>query len=286
MAARREVGTRVYALLGHPVHHSLSPQMQSAAFRAAGQDAAYLALDVPPDRLEASLRGLHAAGVAGLNLTAPHKEAAWPYLSGATADAEESRAVNTLRRDEAGWFGHATDGLGFRDWIGALGIPVSGARILLIGAGGAARSIAPILASFGPAAVQVVSRNGAHAREVANALRARALGPTDVEAAALDESRRAESLPNLGLLIRALATESIETAEGEWWDRLDPGAAVLDLNYGPRALTSRARAAAEGRRFEDGLGLLLHQGVHSYEFWTGQPAPLEAMRAALTRNAG
>ena len=285
MAACRE-GTRVYALLGHPVEHSFSPQMQNAAFRAAGQDAAYVALDIPPDRLEASLRGLHAAGVAGLNLTAPHKEAAWPFLSGATADAEESRAVNTLRRDAEGWFGHATDGLGFRDWIATLAIPVEGARILLIGAGGATRSIAPILAALGPASIRIVSRNGGRARDVADALRARAPAPAGVGAAALDESRRAGSRARFSLLIRALATESIEAAEGEWWARLDPGAQVLDLNYGPRAAASRSRATAEGRRFEDGLGLLLHQGAHSYEFWTGLPAPLEAMRSALTRGVG
>ncbi len=286
MAARREAEPRVYALLGHPVEHSLSPLMQNAAFRAAGLDAAYIALDVPPERLEPSLLGLHAAGVAGLNLTAPHKETAWPLLVGATAAATEVHAVNTLRREDAGWFGGATDGQGFRDWIAALGIPVEGARVLLIGAGGAARSIAPVLASLGPASVQVLSRSGGRALEIANALRARAGVSTHVAEAALDASQGAGSLPGFGLLIRALAAESIEEAEGAWWRRLDPKAPVLDLNYGPRALATRSRAAAEGRPFEDGLGLLLHQGARSFEFWTGQPAPIEAMRSALTGGVG
>src|SRR5262249_46660543 len=140
-------GTTVYAVLGHPVEHSLSPPMQNAAFRGTGRDALYVALDVLPERLSDTLRILHAAGVMGLNLTAPLKEAAWPHLAGATEEAERVRAVNTLRWEAGGWMGDATDGAGFGDWMAALRIRVEGARVLLLGAGGAARSIAPWLLS-------------------------------------------------------------------------------------------------------------------------------------------
>jgi shikimate dehydrogenase len=276
--------TTLYAVLGHPVNHSLSPSMQNAAFRAAGIDAAYVALDVPPERLAEVLKELHAAGFSGLNLTAPHKQAAWPLVVGATDEAKGTRAVNTLRREESGWFAHATDGPGFAAWIAGLDIDVRGARVLLLGSGGAARSIAPFLASLEPAAICVVGRDGGRARAVADWLRETARPSTEVTAAALAEPRRRERGRGWDLLVRAFSSDSVDEAEAPWWEELDPKARILDLNYGARALETRERAAAGNRRFEDGLQMLLHQGALSYEFWTGKPAPLEAMRAALLAN--
>lgn len=286
MEQRDDAAIRVYAVLGHPVHHSLSPPMQNAAFRAAGKRAEYVALDVTPEHLADALRGLHAAGVAGLNLTAPHKEAAWGYLCGATKEAEACRAVNTLRRETEGWFGHATDGLGFAAWVASLGVVVRGARVLLLGAGGAARSITPVIASLGSGAIGIVSRDGGRARSVADAARG-AVGPSiEIVDAALDDSKRAASLPPWDLLVRALASSTLHPGEEAWWRRLSKGAPALELNYGDRAAGSRAKAAAEGRRFEDGLGLLLHQGALSYEFWLDERAPLDAMRTALAKAVG
>ncbi len=286
MAPRPEGRTRLFAVLGHPVNHSLSPSIQSAAFRAADIDAAYVALDVPPERLAEVLRELHAAGFSGLNLTAPHKEAAWALVQHATDEAKRSRAVNTLRREESGWAGHATDGLGFAAWIASLGVAVRDSRVLLLGAGGAARSIAPVLASLGPAAIRVVSRDGGRARAVADELRRGGRPSTEVTAAALAETEEAGRGRPWNLLVRALSSTSVDALEARWWEKLDPAARVLDLNYGARAVATRERAAAGKRRFEDGLGMLLHQGALSYEYWTGKPAPLDAMRAALLADRG
>jgi shikimate dehydrogenase len=132
---RRQGARQVYAVIGHPVAHSLSPAMQNAAFDAAGIDAVYRAIDVPPERLEESLRALHAEGVAGLNVTLPHKEAVYRLLDDATPEARVAEAANTLRRVLGGWTGHATDGLGFLEWADALAVPLGGARVLLLGAG-------------------------------------------------------------------------------------------------------------------------------------------------------
>ncbi|HEY6221621.1 MAG TPA: shikimate dehydrogenase, partial [Candidatus Eisenbacteria bacterium] len=208
--------TRLYAVLGHPVNHSLSPTMQSAAFRAAEIDAAYVALDVPPERLAEVLRELHRTGFSGLNLTAPHKEAAWALVQSATDEAKRSRAVNTLRREESGWAGHATDGPGFAAWIASLGLALRGARVLLLGAGGAARSIAPVLASLEPAAIRVVSRDGGRARAVAEELRRSGGTPTDVTAAALGETT--EKGLRWDLLVRAFSSSSVDALEASWWE--------------------------------------------------------------------
>jgi len=275
--------TRVYAVLGHPVDHSLSPTMQNAAFRASGRDAVYVALDVPGERLVDALRGLHGAGVLGLNLTTPLKEAAWPHLIGSTDEAARVRAVNTLRWEPEGWMGHATDGEGFGDWIGALRVRVEGARVLLLGAGGAARSIAPWLLSMKPAAVRIVSRDGARAhaleRDLAS-IRSAAPGLA-IGWDSLGDSTAGERGGDCDLLIRALASDTIGPDEARWWDTLRPDARVLELNYGARARASRSRSERDGWRFEDGLGLLLYQGARSFAFWTGEPAPIDAMRHAL-----
>ena len=286
MSARVETPGAVYAVLGHPVAHSLSPAMQNAAFRAAGIDAVYLALDVAPARLADTLSGLHAAGVAGVNLTAPHKEAAWRSAKQATPEATLTRAPNTLRREPDGWMAHATDGPGFAAWIAEGGVSLSGARVLLLGAGGAARSLLPTLAALGAREVGIVSRSGERARNLA-AWAAESLGDrVSWQPAALADARAAEQMGAWAVAVRALSSDSIAAGEDSWWARLSPGAAVLDLNYGARCAAIRARADRDGRRFEDGLGLLLHQGALSFEFWTGRLAPLEAMREALAQAEG
>ncbi len=283
---RLTASTRLYAVLGHPVRHSLSPLIQNAAFEAAGKDAAYVALEVRPGRLGEALRGLHAAGVLGLNLTTPHKEAVGPFLSGRTAEAERAGAANTLRWVEEGWLGHATDGPGFADWVRALGIALRGGRVLVLGAGGAARSIAPVLPMLGAASVGMVSRDGGRARAAAARLREYGGESLEISAAALGDTAAAEEHGRWDLLVRALASDTIGTAERSWWRRLSAAAPVLELNYGPRAAGAREVSSAAGRRFEDGLGLLLHQGAHSFTFWTGEPAPVDAMRAAIGAGVG
>lgn len=282
MSARADSSGAVYAVLGHPVEHSLSPAMQNAAFQAAGIDAVYLALDVPPERLASTLRELHASGAAGLNLTAPHKEAAWAHAIQATPEAERTRAPNTLRREAEGWVAHATDGPGFEAWIAERGLSLRGARVLLLGAGGAARSLGPSLAALGAAVVGVVSRSGERARSVADAAAQSTGGGTAWLHAALGDPAGALGAWDFG--IRALSAEAVSASEEEWWSRLRRAAPMLDLNYGPRAAATRAKAEREGRPFEDGRGLLLHQGALSFQFWTGRPAPVEAMREALARS--
>ena len=283
MSARAVPPGAVYAVLGYPVAHSLSPTMQNAAFRAAGIDAVYLALEVAPERLAASLGELHAAGVAGLNLTAPHKEAAWSLAIGGTPEAERTRAPNTLRREPGGWTAHATDGLGFAAWVRDLGLALGGARVLLLGAGGAARSLVPTLAALGVAEVAVVSRNEERARVLTAWAAESAGGRASWLPAALADAGSAEKMGAWDIAIRAFAADAISESEDTGWARLGPGAPVLELNYGSRAAAARAKAGREGRRFEDGIGLLVRQGALSFEFWTGRAAPVEAMREAIAR---
>lgn len=271
--------TQIYAVLGSPVHHTRSPEMQNAAFAAAGRNAIYVALEVPAPRLDQALDGLHAARVMGLNLTTPHKEAAFSLARARTQEAEEAHAVNTLRWEPDGWEGHATDGIGFLAWIAETGISLRDARVLLLGAGGAARSIAGPIMKLRPRSVQVVSRTVGRAESLVRCL-AEATGSVPLTHSGLEQGNRAEAAP-WDLMIRALAAEAVSEGELRWWRAHAPKAAVLDLNYGARAADARARAGEEGLRYEDGVALLVHQGAASFEFWTGQKPSLEAMRAAL-----
>ncbi|HMI31194.1 MAG TPA: shikimate dehydrogenase [Candidatus Limnocylindrales bacterium] len=270
--------TQVYAILGQPVHHSRSPQIQNAAFRAAGMNAVFVALEVPASRLKQALEGLHAAHVPGLNLTAPHKEAAFSLVRERTAEAEEARAVNTLKWEPEGWRGHATDGVGFLQWVASAGVEVKGRRVLVLGAGGAARAIVPKLLTVHPESVRLVSRSADHAKALAQ-LAGNPSRSVPITSAGMED--QSQGGPEWDLLVRAISAEPVSPQEGLWWRGHAPGAVVLDLNYGARSAEARAQSKAMGLRYEDGGALLIHQGANSFEFWTGKKAPLDAMREAL-----
>lgn len=254
--------------------------MQNAAFHAAGIDARYEALEVPLEGLDDALARLYKERVAGLNLTLPLKERGWTLVSTRTPEAERARAVNTLRREETGWAGHATDGLGFVAWIRELGVTLAGARVLLLGAGGAAASVAPVVLDQGPGALAIVSRTRERARGLADRL-VGGVGSRVVAGGLDTDLAEIERAGPFDVLVRALTAEDVAESEATLWRALEPRAPVLDLNYAERAARVRARCEREGRPFEDGLGLLLHQGALSFEFWTGRSAPIEDMREAL-----
>lgn len=253
--------------------------MQRAAFAAAGVTAVYEAREVTAEELGPALRALHIEGFAGLNVTAPHKEAVWPLLARATPEAELLRSVNTLKRLDAGWEGHATDGLGFAAWAREMKFPFAGARVILLGSGGAAHAVAPYLASLGAAAVTVAARDASRAASV-TARGERRNGGTAWSASSLDSVADGDGFD---LLVRALSTTGLADGEVAWWRRLAAGAPVIDLNYGSRAAEIRHAAKAAGHPFEDGMGMLLHQGALSFTYWTERAAPLEEMRRALAR---
>ncbi|MGH2829593.1 MAG: shikimate dehydrogenase family protein, partial [Actinomycetota bacterium] len=172
--------TRLACVLGHPVAHSLSPAIHNAAFQAAGLDWAYVAFDVEPALLPQAIAGLRALGVGGANLTMPHKQAVLPLLDAVDADAGRIGAVNTIVNRDGSLVGSNTDGAGFLGFLAGEEIHPAGCRVLLLGAGGAARAIASSLGSAG-ASVVVAARTPAAAREVA------ALAGTDGGACAWDQ---------------------------------------------------------------------------------------------------
>ena len=241
--------TRLVALLGHPVDPSLSPRMQNAAFAARGLDWAYVALDVDPEGLAAAVAGLRAGGFAGANVTIPHKGAAAGLCDELDDLARASGAVNTLLF----WDGGRTLGANTDGPAVASAVDAGDGHALVLGRGGAARSVAAALEAAGAASVRLAFRADA-----------------DWPPSAGDATILVNATP--------LRDEVPVAPQGHHQ--------VVDLAYRsdgrPTALVEAARAAGCAT-VVDGLEILVRQGAAAFELWTGVAAPVEVMRAAIAR---
>ncbi|MGC7846017.1 shikimate dehydrogenase [Desulforudis sp. 1088] len=278
--------TRVCALFGHPVGHSLSPVMQNTAFRVAGINAVYVALDVSPGALRDALQGMRAMGFLGANVTIPHKEAAMGLVDRLDGEAVAAGAINTVVLRDGVLVGYNTDGEGFLRSLGEAGVDPAGMQALIIGAGGAAKAVALALARAGVRSMVITNRTAGRAEELAglvrlHGVRAAVLPWKDVEdagAAARRAFGAAELIIQTTSLGMAPKAEAVPPVPAAWFSR---GQVVCDLVYNPVYTVFLEKARSAGARAVPGLGMLLHQGAASFELWTGVSAPLEAMRSAL-----
>jgi shikimate dehydrogenase len=264
--------TRVAAVLGLPVAHSLSPVIHNAAFAALEMDWTYVALPVEPGMVPAAVAGLRALGLAGANVTMPHKEAVADVMDELTDDAARLRAVNTIEVRGGALVGHNTDAPGFARFLERdAGFDPAGRTAVLFGAGGAARACALALARAGLTRIVVALREPARARPLADALDGY---PTVVDVVGFDDAARVEA----DLVVNGTPLG----AHGETiaLPTVGPGSLVVDLLYRPASTPLQQAARATGAKAFGGLGLLLHQAALSFEVWTGRPAPLELMSAA------
>ncbi len=267
--AGRSAATRLACLLGHPVAHSVSPQLHNAAFAAAGIDAVYVACDVGPERVTDAVAGLRALRVLGANVTVPHKQTVLPLADDATAEARLVGAANTLYWDGDRLLADNTDAAGLGDVLEREVGLAAGEPVVLFGAGGAARAAAVALGRFG-ARVEVVARRPEAAAAVA-ALAAAA--GADADAGDLDavEPRLVINATPLGLQGESVPDRFLH---------LRPGQVALDLVYAPDDTPFLAAARARGATALDGRGMLVAQAGRAFRRWTGIAPPLRAMAAA------
>ncbi len=263
--------TRFVGIAGWPVTHSLSPAMHNAAFAACGLNWAYLAFPIAPDRLEEAIFGLAAAGCAGINVTIPHKQAVVSLCSGSSEAVQAIGAANTLIPDgNGGFFAENTDAEGFlRALDEDAPLDLEGATVLLIGAGGAGRAVAHAIRSRG-GHLLVANRTPERARELGEPVEF----TTDALNAAADAATIIVNATSLGMGSDVVPAELP-------CDVLGPRHVVNDLVYRPGGTPWLTAAANRGARTVDGLGMLLHQGAAAFERWTGEVAPISAMREAL-----
>ena len=268
--------TRVTGIIGWPVAHSLSPAMHNAAFAALGLDWVYVAFPVAPERVPDAVRGLAAAGIAGLNVTIPHKQAVLDECSSVSDAVAAIGAANTLVPDGVGgWRADNTDASGFlRALDDAAPIALEDAPVLVIGAGGAARAVVFALRSRG-ARVVVANRTRSRAAELGD--------PVEFTRAALRDAARHSALI---VNCTSLGLHEDGVPDQLPCDVLGPEHVVMDIVYRPGGTPWLAAAGARGARCVDGLGMLLYQGAAAFVQWTGQEPPIGAMRDALVLPQG
>ena len=267
--------TRVFTILGNPVEHSLSPVIQNAAFQEAGVDGVYVALRCDAEQMVGFMSGLGRGGGAG-NVTLPHKEKAASVLDKPSEAVRRTGACNTFWGEDGALCGDNTDVEGFRralrHFLGG-GTP-AGYRVLLLGAGGAARAALLSLIDDQAQDVLILNRTVERARAVA-----RRIGGDRVRVA---ESHSEVDDGDFDLVVNTtrlgLASEDKLPIDLE---RLSRAGAVMDLVYGSTATAFVTASKRLGIPAVDGGEMLVHQGAVSFERWWGEAAPIEAMRRAL-----
>jgi shikimate dehydrogenase len=284
--------TQLVGLIGWPVEHSLSPTMHNAAFEALGLNWRYVPLPVQPQDVAAAVRGLAALGYRGANVTVPHKRAVMTTLDTVTPEARTLGAVNTIvfgavPEGSGGIHGCNTDADGFALALRASGFEAeAGKRVVVVGAGGAARAVVSSLLQQGISQIVVLNRTVERAQALVSDLGCRMSGAHRLQAMQLADEALIEHSQSADLLVNTTTVGMWPETEKSIWPHGAPvprNVLVFDLVYTPleTALLKQARDA--GAHAVGGLGMLVHQGALSCEIWTGVPAPLEIMRGACER---
>ena len=270
-----------YAVFGQPVAHSLSPTIHAAFGRALSIPLRYEAIDAGPDDFADTLAAFAAAGGRGGNVTLPLKERAATLCASLGESARRAGAVNTLVRTPEGWHGENTDGRGLvRDLTDRAGLDLRARRTLLIGAGGAARGVAPALLDAGIGDLYIVNRTGSRADALADALGQ----PGRVHPRYLDD---AGGLGEFDLVINATSAGRGSGLPVLPRSVLANRAVAVDLNYGEVAVPFLSWARAAGAHdVVDGLGMLVEQAAEGFALWHGvRPETDEVYRQLRSRNA-
>ena len=272
--------TGLICLLGSPVAHSVSPAMHNEAFGLLGLDYVYLAFDVDEEGLPAAVAGLKAVGARGWNLTMPDKTAMVELLNELSPAAKIVGAVNTVVNEDGRLVGHTTDGSGYMAMLAEAGVDITGKKLVMAGAGGAARAIAAQAALDGVAELAIFNRSVAKAEKIADDLNR----STDCKASAY-------ALADIGTLRKELSDAAVFVNATKIGMAPDIGASVItddtlfgsrpvvtDIIYEPRQTALLKRAQDCGCRTINGMGMLLWQGAHAFELWTGRKMPVDSIR--------
>ncbi|HEY6394698.1 MAG TPA: shikimate dehydrogenase [Candidatus Binataceae bacterium] len=282
---RLAASTRLTAIFGDPVDHSMSPAMHNAAYESLGIDRAYVAFRVARAELGIALRAIGPLGILGVNLTVPHKERAAHILKNLSNEAKLLGAVNCVVNRRGALYGDNTDARGLEKDLRALRCDLAGRLAVVIGAGGGAAST--ILACIRLGAAQIVIANRTRARA---ALLARRFGKSGKKAVPI-EARGLDSLADRNLIARAAVVINA-TSMGLTTRRFTPlnfaassdNCLFYDLVYGREPTAFMKPAAEIGRRTADGAGMLANQGELAFELFNRVAPPAGVMRAALMRN--
>ncbi|HDS17280.1 MAG TPA: shikimate dehydrogenase [Proteobacteria bacterium] len=262
----------LYAVIGNPIAHSLSPVMHNAAFKAMGMAAGFVAFQVTD--AATALAGVRALGIAGLSVTLPHKQSVMDCLDEVAEDARVIGAVNTVVNRRGRLCGYNTDAPGALTALRRKVDP-QGRRVLILGAGGAARALVHAVTGSG-GRVALVNRGRQRARELARDFAVEVLSLAEIPAFAPEIIINTTSV--------GMFPEKAQTPLPE--EFLQPGMVVMDIVYNPLNTSLLQAAGRRGALIIDGLEMFVAQGALQFELWTGVKAPVAIMRQAVLRALG
>ncbi|MDS3859344.1 shikimate dehydrogenase [Thermosynechococcaceae cyanobacterium BACA0444] len=273
--------TQLLGVIGYPVKHSLSPVIHNAALESLELDYVYLPFPIAPGDLAAALPGMLAIGVQGFNITIPHKQGIIPFLKSVSPLVDQVGAVNTVKREAGAWIGTNTDVAGFLAPLQALNLNWSNQTGLLLGCGGAARAVVVACWQLGLAELIVSGRDLAKL-QVFQASWQDILPPRFLKI--IPWGAWAGELAAVALVVNStplgMAPEINQSPlTPADLDQLPAAAILYDLIYTPNPTQLLAWGQERGLKTIDGLEMLIQQGAAAFQWWLGQPAPVDVMRA-------
>jgi shikimate dehydrogenase len=280
--------TKILGVVGYPIGHSLSPVMHNAAISHLKADYVYVPFAVKPEDLAAALRGFETIDVKGFSVTIPHKQAIIPLLKEITPEAQMTGAVNAVWRVEDGWKGTNYDSFGFIAPLKAMDKDWKNIAPMVLGIGGAARSVVVGCASLGCREVHIFGRNpdkladfvqSWHDTPLQWVLKAH---PWDELKEMISRTRLLVNATPMGMYPRVDQLPVSEETIGS----IQPGTIVYDLIYTPKPTLFLKKAQGNGAVIVDGLELLVQQGAKALEIWLGRAVPVDIMREALLEQSG
>lgn len=272
--------TRVCGVIGDPIEHTLSPLIHNAAFRSLKLDFVFVAFRVRKADLGNAINSVRSLGIHGLNVTMPHKNAVIKYLNEIDSAAKFLGSVNTIHNDNGKLLGFNTDGVGAVKALQENGADLKNRKLLLLGAGGAAKAIAFYAAKEAKELV-ILNRSPEKAESFAKVLRGR-FGKKIV-GGSLSPNLMKENLQDSDILINAtsvgMSPKTNESLVSRQW--LKPNLYVMDIVYSPLETRLAKDAKEIGAKIISGVEMLIYQGAVSFEIWTGRSAPVEVMKKAV-----
>ncbi len=268
--------TKILGLIGNPVEHSISPYMQNSAFAESDLDYAYVTFKVEEENIEKALDGIKALEIEGVNVTIPHKSTVIKYLDEIQETAEKIGAVNTIKLDGKKLKGFNTDGIGVLKAIKKEIDKIKNKKVLLLGAGGAARAIGFTLAEAG-VNLTISNRTGSKAKKLASEIEKKT--PGEVNQIPQKKKELEKKIKDTEILINSTSVGMYPNEEETLVesDIMHNNLVVMDIVYNPIKTRLLEEAEKAGAKTIPGLGMLVHQGAASFEIWTGQDAPVKAM---------
>jgi shikimate dehydrogenase len=273
---------KLFAVLGYPIGHSMSPIMLNDVLASYEIDAHYHPFKVSPDELGTAIRGLKAIGITGFNVTIPHKSAIIPFLDGVDELAMSIGAVNTVVNDNGKLIGYNTDGYGFIKGLEPFISSFSDKKILVIGAGGAARAIYFTMAKLKPLAIDITNRTVSKAKELIEAC------PFESHSKSLSLEEAANNLYEYDVVIQTTMIGMYPKISEMpiSLSNLNAKALVCDIIYNPLETQFLQEAKQKGATVQNGVEMFVYQGALAFEKWTGIFPDVKRMRENVLQQLG